>query len=137
MSLNTPVSGDSTAARPHGLEDAKCSLHKNARGLFYSLTGTGTLLQMTWSTDAPGRFEVALMTDSCNNCTVVSDFWEAEDTPVTLNLNTEKDKEYIVVVTGEGFGDAGSFSLQVQVRKQSFSSFMVRLSLFLFVCLET
>ena len=121
IALNTPVSGNSTAARPHGLTNTECSLHPYARGLFYAVTGTGTSLQLTWTIidnndNKDGRFEIAILSQTCFHCVQVSDFLVADDSPFTTTFDTEVNVEYVILVSGEGFGDTAAFTLEVQVR---------------------
>ena len=76
------VTGDSTWSRPHGLDNVACSLQPAARGLFYTVVGTGRTHQLTWTMNATtnGSFEIAVMAVACNFCVQVSDFLTAADT---------------------------------------------------------
>ena len=118
---STPIimNGNSTWARPHGLNDAACSLQPYARGLFYLLTGTGTTLELTWTSAAAatGSFEIAVLSEACRRCVQSSDFLLAQDdAPFVTTFDTVQDLDYIILVSGQGFGDVGAFTLQVKVR---------------------
>lgn len=120
LTLSAPsINGNSTWARPHGLHNADCSLQPYTRGLFYSITGTGTTLELTWTTTAAaisnGRFEIAIMSEACRRCVQSSDFLLAEDVPFVTTFDTVEDLDYVILVSGQGFGDVGAFTLQIKV----------------------
>jgi hypothetical protein len=114
------VTGDSSGAFPHGMENATCSLHKDSRGLFYKVLGTGKTLAVTLTTtDATPddvTFEMAILSDTCEQCLAFSDFLMAEETPHTFEFDSEVDQTYILLVSGQGFSDVGSIQLELKVR---------------------
>jgi hypothetical protein len=110
------VSGNSTPSRPHGLQNADCSLIATSRGLFYSFEGTGDTLNVTLtiSTDEI-RLELAILTIGCGTCITVSDFSTLDDSPHSITFESEPDELYVVVVSGQGFADVGVFAIEVGV----------------------
>jgi hypothetical protein len=114
------VTGDSSGAFPHGLENATCSLQKDSRGLFYKVVGTGKTLAVTLTMTDTNQddltFEMAILSDACEQCLAFSDFLIAEDAPHTVAFDSEVDQTYIVLVSGQGFSDAGSIRLEFEVR---------------------
>lgn len=121
----TPVAADTTAARPHGLDNDACSLHPYSRGTFYSVMGTGQDKAITVTVtemDVESRFEIAVLEEGCDgSCVQVSDFLTAEDTPFTLQFPTIADKNYVVVISGERFSDVGAFEVGMEERKSAVS----------------
>jgi len=120
LPFGTLVTGNSAGARPQDFSSSssglECSLHESTRGLFYTFQAPRKeQVELTWTTDAPGRFEVAVLTAGCGSCVEFSDFLEAEDTPISMDFLVDRGAEYVVVVSGEGFSDTGVFQLEVKV----------------------
>jgi hypothetical protein len=126
------VSTDTTAAWPHGLEVADCSLHEFSRGAFYTIQGTGGVMAATLDmTTMDGleddtRLELAILSQNCEECIKVSDFLTPEDMPHTLEFETAAGQTYVVAVSGERFADVGAFQITMEVRSFGSLLYLVR-----------
>lgn len=111
------VTGNSVGSWPHNLNNEKCRLSENSRGLFYSIKGNGETISLSLRPEVGiGRMEMALLIDNdCSTCIANSAFISAGDARHILQFHSNKDETYTLVVSGQGMVDNGYFELTWEV----------------------
>ena len=111
------VTGNSVGSWPHNLNNEKCRLSENSRGLFYSIKGNGETISLSLRPEVGvGRMEMALLTNNdCSTCIANSAFISAGDARHILQFHSNPEETYTLVVSGQGMVDNGYFELTWEV----------------------
>eukprot|EP00980_Cylindrotheca_fusiformis_P023292 scaffold10332_cov101-Cylindrotheca_fusiformis.AAC.3 len=111
------ATGSSYGARPHGVVNEACGLtNPYARGLFYSIEGTGRPIAISFRPDVTGQGElemVLLVNDFCNACIARSEFMTTQDSEQTIVFDTVENERYTILISGKDISDAGVFQLTI------------------------